>query len=397
MDPVRNPFSPGAGTPPPAFIGRNALLRKADVALQRIQLGRSARSLILVGLRGVGKTVLLFRIREQAAAAGYKAIMLETPENKSLAELLFAPLRQILLSLDAMENISTKAKRGLRVLKSFASGLKVRIGEVELGIDAELGSADSGDLESDLGNLFEAVGEAAADRKTAVALCIDELQYLRETDLSALIMAVHRVAQKQLPLVVFGAGLPQIVATAGRSKSYAERLFEFPDIGALTSAEAREALTGPVGQEQVTFTEGALEEIVRVTEGYPYFLQQWGYEVWNTAKVSPIDLATVRAASHLVVEGLDESFFRVRFDRLTPREKAYLRAMAEGGPRPQRSGDIAEQMGVKVTSVAPVRNSLIKKGMLYSPAHGENAFTVPLFDQYMIRVMPLWPEPRDRP
>jgi len=205
-----------------------------------------------------------------------------------------------------------------------------------------------------------------------------------------LIMAVHRIAQKQLPLVVFGAGLPQIVAKTGRSKSYAERLFEFPDIGPLSLEDAREALNGPVAQEGVAFTEEALDEIVRITEGYPYFLQQWGYEVWNSARTSPIDLATVHTASRLAVEGLDESYFRVRFDRLTPREKTYLRAMADGGARPQRSGDIAERMGVKVTSVAPVRNSLIRKGMLYSPSYGESAFTVPLFDQYMLRVMPDW-------
>ena len=391
MDPVRNPFSPGAGTPPPELVGRGALLEKADIALARIRLGRSAKSLILVGLRGVGKTVLLFRIRKQAEAAGYKALMVEAPEEKSLGEILLPPLRQILLSLDAMENISAKAKRALRVLKSFASGLKVKIGDIELGIDAEVGAADSGDLESDLGNLFEALGEAAADRKTAVALCIDELQYLSETDLSALIMAVHRVAQRQLPLVVFGAGLPQIVAKAGRSKSYAERLFDFPNIGPLAAEDAKEALQGPVGRENVTFTNEALDDIVRLTEGYPYFLQQWGYEAWNTARSAPIDLPTVQAATHLAIQGLDESFFRVRFDRLTPREKTYLRAMAVGGQKPQRSGDIAERMGVRVTSVAPVRNSLIRKGMLYSPAHGDNAFTVPLFDQYMLRVMPVWP------
>lgn len=391
MDPVRNPFSPGAGTPPPALVGRDPLLQRANVALRRIQIQRSAKSMILVGLRGVGKTVLLYRIREQAEAAGYKALMVETPEDRSLAELLLPPMRQILLSLDAMENISAKAKRGLRVLKNFAAGLKLKIGDIELGIDPEIGAADSGDLESDLSNLFEAVGEAAADRGTAVALCIDELQYLGETDLSALIMAVHRVAQRRLPLAVFGAGLPQIVAKAGRSKSYAERLFEFPDIGPLAWEDAREALGGPVVSENVTFTEDALDEILKVTEGYPYFLQQWGYEAWNTALSSPIDLTTVQAASRLAVEGLDESFFRVRFDRLTPREKTYLRAMAEGGSRGQRSGDIAERMGVKVSSVAPVRNNLIKKGMLYSPAHGENAFTVPLFDQYMRRAMPIWP------
>lgn len=391
MDPIRNPFSPGAGTPPPEFVGRDHLLKKADIILQRVKARRSAKSLILVGLRGVGKTVLLFRIREQAEAAGYKALMIEVPEDKALAEILLPPLRQILLALDAMENLSAKVKRSLRVLKSFASGLKVKIGDLELGLDAEVGSADSGDLEMDLGNLLVAVAEAGADRKTAVALCLDELQYLSETDLGALIMALHQVAQKQLPLVLFGAALPQLVAKAGRSKSYAERLFEFPEIGPLAPEDAREALDGPVSREGVSFTSEALDELVRITEGYPYFLQQWGYASWEAARRSPIELATVQIASGLAVEGLDESFFRVRFDRLTPREKVYLRAMAAGGPKPQRSGEIAERMGVKVTTVAPIRSTLIQKGMIYSPGHGENAFTVPLFDQYMVRVMPAWP------
>ena len=393
MDPVRNPFSPGAGTPPPALVGRNPLLEQADIALRRLQAGRSTKSLILVGLRGVGKTVLLVRIREQAKEAGYRSVMIEAPEGRSLPELILPPLRQILLGLDTMANLSSKVKRGLRVLKSFASGLRLTFGGVDLGIEAEPGAADSGDLEADLGNLFEAVGEAAADRQTAVALCIDELQYLSEEDLSALIMAIHRVAQRQLPLVLFGAGLPQIVGKTGRSKSYAERLFDFPNIGALPSQEAREALTGPAEREKVAFTVPALDEIIRLTEGYPYFLQQWGYEVWNLAVSSPIEASVVHAASSRVMEGLDQSFFRVRFDRLTPREKAYLRAMADGGPRPQRSGDIAERLGVGVASVAPIRSSLISKGMVYSPAHGDTAFTVPLFDQFLRRTMPP-PEPR---
>jgi len=260
---------------------------------------------------------------------------------------------------------------------------------VELGIEAEVGAADSGDLEVDLGNLFEAIGEAALDRDTAVALCLDELQYLKETDLSALIMALHRVAQKRLPLILFGAGLPQIVGKTCRSKTYAERLFEFPDIGPLVPEDAKEALRGPARREGVAFTDAALEEIVRLAEGYPYFLQQWGYDTWNEARSTPIDLATVRAASARAIQGLDESFFRVRFDRLTPREKVYLRVMAEGGAGLQRSGDIAGRMGVRVTSLAPLRSSLIQKGMIYSPSFGDNAFTVPLFDAYLRRVMPL--------
>jgi hypothetical protein len=390
MDPIQNPFSPGAGTPPPELAGRDTLLNQAKVALGRIQAGRPAKSMILVGLRGVGKTVLLYRIRSQAEADGYRALMIEAPEDKALVDLLVPPLRQLLLSLDGMAELSQKVKRGLRVLKSFIASAKLKYGELELSIEPEVGSADSGDLESDLSTLLVAIGEAAADRKTAIALCLDEIQYLSQRELSALIMATHQVAQRGLPLVVVAAGLPQILALAGRSKSYSERLFDFPRIGPLAEPDAREALVAPVASQHVAFTEEAIAEIVRVTEGYPYFLQQWGYEAWNVAKASPITKTDVLQASLQAIRNLDESFFRVRFDRLTPREKDYMRALASLGCAPQRSGDIAELLQIPISSAASLRNNLIRKGMVYSPAHGDTAFTVPLFDQFMLRAMPDW-------
>lgn len=390
MDPIQNPFSPGAGTPPPELAGRDALLRQAEVALGRIRIGRPAKSMILVGLRGVGKTVLLYRIRSQAEAAGYRALMIEAPEDKALVDLLVPPLRQLLLSMDGMADLSQKVKRGLRVLKSFISTAKLKYGELELSIEPEVGSADSGDLESDLGTLLVAIGEAAADRETAIALCIDEIQYLSQKELSALIMAVHQVTQRNLPLVVVAAGLPQILALAGRSKSYSERLFDFPRIGALAEPDTREALTAPVTNQGVAFTEEAVVEIIRVTQGYPYFLQQWGYEAWNTAEKSPITRDDVSKASAQAIRNLDESFFRVRFDRLTPREKDYMRALASLGAEPQRSGDIADLLQIPISSAASLRNNLIRKGMIYGPAHGDTTFTVPLFDQFMLRAMPGW-------
>ncbi len=389
MDPRTNPFSPGAGTQPPELAGRDSILEQADIALSRIRSGRSSKSLILVGLRGVGKTVLLNRICERAKASGYREVLIEAHENKTLPVLLVPSLRKILYSLDAMENASQKAKRGLRVLRSFVSGLKVKFGEVEVGVgDLELGAADSGDLEADLGELFLAVAEAAADRQTAVALCVDELQYLSEVELSALIMAMHQVAQKNLPLTLVGAGLPQIVALTGKSKSYAERLFDFPEVGPLRPEDARNALQTPVRNQKVEFSEGALTEVIRKTERYPYFLQQWGYEAWNIAEASPITPAVIRLATKAAIAKLDQSFFRVRFDRLTPREKDYLRVLATLGPGNQRSGEIADKLGVRVQSVAPLRSGLIKKGMIYSPSHGDTAFTVPLFDAFMLRMMP---------
>lgn len=390
MDPVRNPFVPGAGSPPPALAGRADILERARITLARVAQGRSAKSLMLVGLRGVGKTVLLNRVHEMAEAEGYQALMIETPETKRLASLLVPPLRSLLFRLDRMENISEQVKRAMRVLKSFAGAVSVKYGEVEIGldIDPERGSADSGDIETDLAELFVAVAEAAKSRGTAVALIIDELQYLTEDELSAVIMALHRVSQKQLPLVLIGAGLPQLVGLAGRSKSYAERLFDYPVVGALSRLDATKALADPVEREGAHFDDDALADIIAKTEGYPYFLQEWGYHSWNLAAASPITAEVVAIATREAIANLDQSFFRVRLDRLTPREKAYLRAMSELGPGPHRSGDIAEKMGTAVASVAPLRGGLIKKGMIYSPTHGDTAFTVPLFDQFMRRTMP---------
>jgi hypothetical protein len=269
-------------------------------------------------------------------------------------------------------------------------GVKVTMGDIEVGLDIEpeKGAADSGDLESDLPNLFLAVTEAAEERKTLVALLIDELQYFNPKELSALIMAMHKMQQRQLPMVLLGAGLPILPGLAGESKSYAERLFSFPDIGALSESDAIKALQDPTKAAGVDFKEAALKEIFRLTQGYPYFLQEWGYQSWNRAAASPITLRVVQEATTTVVQRLDQNFFRVRFDRLTPGEKRFLRAMAGLGPSSHRSSDIANALDVRINSLGPARASLIKKGMIYSPAHGDMAFTVPLFDKFMLRAMP---------
>ena len=274
----------------------------------------------------------------------------------------------------------------LRLLNWLAAILSLNIG---LDIDPEQGSADSGDLEIDLPNLFVAVAEAAEERKSAVAVLIDEIQYLNQKELGALIMAMHKIQQRQLPLVLMGAGLPILPGLAGESKSYAERLFSFPVVGALSEADTAKALREPAQAVGVVFEVTALQEIYRLTKGYPYFLQEWGKHSWNCADQSPIrvsdvtDCATVQAIAEL-----DQSFFRVRLDRLTPAERRYMRAMAELGPGPHRSGDIAGMLGREVRTVAPIRSKLIDKGMIYSPAHGDTAFTVPLFDEFMRRIMP---------
>ncbi|MBI5165736.1 MAG: ATP-binding protein [Magnetospirillum sp.] len=305
--------------------------------------------------------------------------------------ILAKPLRSILFSLSSAEMGREVARRALRVLKGFAATIKLSsAGEFELGIgvDPEAGTADSGDLEADLPGLFVAVGEAARASGRPVALLVDELQYLSEKEFSALIMAMHKINQLQLPLILFGAGLPQILGLAGESKSYAERLFKYPKIGALDEGDARAAIIGPAKAEGAEVDDDAIREILNITERYPYFLQQWAHDAWNIAGDSVIRLQDVTKATVTAIDTLDISFFRVRFDRCTPSEKRYMRALAEFGPGPHRSGDIAERLGVKTTSVGPTRGKLIRKGMIYSPQHGDTAFTVPLFDAYMRRVMP---------
>jgi hypothetical protein len=393
MDRIRNPYVPGAGTPPPELAGRTALIREANDALSRIKTGRPAQSLILVGLRGVGKTVLLVRLNDDATKLGFKACLVEAHEGKSFAALIAPEMRKILLELDRIASAKAKARRGLAILRSFVKSLKITVNDVEFGlsIDPEPGVGDSGDLERDFGDLLVAVGEAAKAAATSVCLLVDELQYLNEKEFSALIMAIHKLNQNKLPFLLIGAGLPQILALAGESKSYAERLFKYPHVGALEPVDARAALENPAREESASYATEALDEILRVTERYPYFLQQWGHDAWNAASGPEIEKPDVEKATVTALQTLDESFFKVRFDRCTPSEKRYMRALAELGPGLHRSGDIAEKLGVAVTSVAPTRSKLIRKGMIYSPSHGGTAFTVPLFDAFMRRAIPKFP------
>lgn len=390
MDPVENPFAPGAGTPPPELAGRDELRETIRVAVERARRGLPAKSILMVGLRGVGKTVLLDRMRDDTESSRIHTLRVEAPEERSLPAMLAPELRQALLRLSRNEQAKEVARRALRGLAGFAKALKVKYADIEVGFDLEpeLGLADNGDLEHDLAALLEVVGAAAKNAETALILFIDELQYVQEDELAALITALHRAAQRRLPVMLVGAGLPQLRGRMGRAKSYAERLFDFPEIGALEDPQATIAIAKPLETHGVRITADALQRIIQETHGYPYFLQEWGKHAWDTASISPITLADVELASQSAVAALDESFFRVRFDRLTPVEKKYLRAMAELGPGPHRSGDIARILKREVTSLGPTRNQLISKGMIWSPSHGDTAFTVPLFDEFMRRIMP---------
>lgn len=391
MDPRLNPYAPGAGNPPPELAGRDSIIERASISLDRIRNKRSARSFIYYGLRGVGKTVLLNKIRIDAEARGFSVVPIEAPEGRSLPGVLVPNLRSALLKLSKGEVMKESLAKSMRALAGFAKALKVKYDDIEIGVDFDLetGLADSGDLDHDLTELLFTIGEAAKERKTALVIFIDELQYVPEEQLAGLISALHKISQHQLPVTMVAAGLPQLLAQMGKAKSYAERLFEFIPVNQLDESDAKEAIQNPANEEGVEITRDALAEIIKQTQCYPYFLQEWGKHSWDVADQSPIEKSDVEKATIFALADLDASFFRVRFDRLTPSEKQYLRAMAGLGEGHKRSGDIAKALGKKVESVGPIRSSLIKKGMIFSPGHGENGFTVPLFGDFMRRVIPL--------
>lgn len=385
MDPVRNPFAPGAGSQPPELAGRDDIIGNANVALQRVLQGKSDQSQILLGLRGVGKTVLLNKIEAIAEEHGYLTSLLEAPEDRPLPALLYPMIQQTLRKLSLSETAKAAAYFGMRALRSFARTFKVEVGDFSIAVDPEPGVADSGNLEFDLPELFVRVGEAAKAAGRGWVLLIDELQYLKQSDLSALIVAMHKITQRNLPVLFFGAGLPQIASLSGDAKSYAERLFAYPRVGALTEEAAISAVRNPIEDEGEQISAEALSAIFTETRGYPYYLQEWGYQAWNLAEKSPIGPDVAKTASKAALRRLDEGFFKVRFDRLTPKERDYVRAMARLGSGPYKSSDVADALGDAQQRFGPVRASVIKKGMIYSPSYGEIDFTVPLFSEYLQR------------
>jgi len=393
MDPYGNPFNPGAGVSPPELAGRSEVLSQAITALERTKRGRHAKSLMILGLRGVGKTVLLNEIAREASERGYLTEQIEARDGEDLRQLLIHALRKVLLQLDRSAQAIEAVKRSLRVLRSFIGNVTASAGgvDVTLGVDPESGQADSGDLEADIKDVLVAAARAAQAASRPVALLIDELQYVPRTELGALIRAIHAINQAGLPLLLFGAGLPQLAGQAGDAKSYAERLFDFPRLDRLQEEDAYKAIREPVEEEGARIEDSALAEIYAQTRGYPYFLQEWGYNAWNAAADKVITVDAAIAATDQSIRKLDQSFFRVRFDRLTPLERDYMRYLAELGEGPQRSSDVAKAMGRGGSSLGPTRDNLIKKGMIYAPEHGLIAFTVPLFDEFMRRVMPLSP------
>lgn len=386
MDQITNPYTPGAGSMPDALVGRDNILEDAHVLLERTLRKRSARSMIMVGLRGVGKTVLLNRIETMAQQRNFKTIAFEVTEERSLPESLIPELRRVLLELNRSAGVGDAVRRSLVALRNFLGTVKITCSDFGIELEPMPGLADSGNMAIDLTDLF--LFAAAEEKGTGIVLLIDEIQLLRPDELSALIMAMHKVQQRQASLLLFGAGLPTLPGLAGEAKSYAERLFSYPAIGQLQRSDAFAALARPAAQEGVLFEEEAMDIIYRETHGYPYFLQEWGSQVWAVATGNTITAHDVRSIAGAVVRSLDQSFFRVRFDRLTEAEKRFMRAMAELGTEGCRSGAVARYLGVKSTAITTVRASLINKGMLYSPAYGVIEFSVPLFCNFIKRAIP---------
>ena len=328
--------------------------------------------------------------RENELKDGLQTVCIESLEDRTLPALLVPQLRQALLTMSTHARAGDAARRALRGLAGFVRAFRFTYNDIDfhLDLEPEPGLADNGDLDHDLPALLLAAGTAAKEAETVLCLFVDELQYVDEDGLPALVTALHQAASRSSPVVLLGAGLPQLRARMGRAKSYAERLFDFPEVGTLPPEAARRAIEKPALAQDVTISERALQRIIETTQGYPYFLQEWGMHAWNAADTSPIDVEDVERASQTATAALDESFFRVRFDRLSGPERRYLRAMAELGPGPHRSREIAATLQKRVKSLGPTRNTLITKGMVWSPAHGDTAFTVPLFDEFMRRIMP---------
>ncbi|ATG48772.1 AAA family ATPase [Celeribacter ethanolicus] len=388
MDPYRNPFAPGAGSRPPELAGRDAILEAARISCGRAIRGRSARSMMLLGLRGTGKTVLLNEVARVAESEGYLVSKVEAPEGESLARLLYPEMRKVMRSLSTVAAARQIAERGLKGLRGFASIFKIDVGGVELSVEAEPGLADSGDIQYDLPDLFGVIGRAAQVAGKGWILLIDEVQYLSSEDLSALIVSIHRMSQDSLPVVLVGAGLPQVAKLAGEAKSYAERLFQYPEVGALDDTAARRAVQLPIEEEEASISTGALTEVVTRTQGYPFFLQEWASVAWNNAEGPEISTIEVQQAYVETLAHLDSGFFKVRMDRLTKAEVAFVNAMAQLGDGPYAMADIATAMDRKLSSLGPARASIISKGMIYSTDHGYLDFTVPLFADFMRRQAP---------
>jgi hypothetical protein len=384
VDPIRNPYTPGAGTRPSELAGRDQEIESFRILLARLRAGRADQSQIIIGLRGVGKTVLLNTFEDYAESAGYLTAFRELTQESSLSELLAKDVQRLLRELKLSKKIADTVRTGLSGLSAFKL---TDPGGFELSID--LKKLQEQHLTDDFTELFLQLGRAAREKKAGIALFLDELQFVEEAEFRALISALHRTMQKQLPLTLAAAGLPQIPGLAGEARSYTERLFRFPYIGALEDTAARAALVVPAEREGAAFEPDAVTRTLELTQAYPFYLQEFGKHIWNLAPASPITRADVDRAGPRAEEALDRGLYEVRIQRATLKERKYLRAMAELGAGPYKAGAVAKAMGTTTTTLSTIRQKLLERGLIYATEdYGYVDFTVPRFDEFMRRHMP---------
>ncbi|WP_067863507.1 ATP-binding protein [Nocardia shimofusensis] len=390
MDPVRNPYAPGAGQRPPELAGRDKQLQAFDIVLERIARGRPERSVVLTGLRGVGKTVLLNQLRSAAISRGWGTGKIEARPDQELRRPLSSALHMATRAVAMSHRNPERVDDFLGILKAFAlratadKGMRDRW-QPGIDVPAVAGRADSGDIEIDLVELLEEAAALAGDIGVGMAIFIDEMQDLGPADISAICGACHALSQEAAPLIVVGAGLPHLPAVLSASKSYSERLFSYHRIDRLDRESADQALLAPAEREEVKFTEEALEALYRKADGYPYFVQAYGKATWDQAPESPITAEDVEVAAPAAEEELAVGFFGSRYERATPAEREYMRAMADlsGDDGPVATSAVAAELGRKPASLSPARDGLIKKGLIYSAERGTIGFTVPHFGRYL--------------
>lgn len=387
MDRMKNPFTPGAGALPPELAGRQESIEDGRVLSGRTLNGRYEKSLMLIGLRGVGKTVLLKYLAESARRDGVIPLMIEVREPESAVEELAVRLKEVLSSIDFSCKVKSSVNFAFSALRNFVKSISVNIGEFGVTVETAPGVGDTGNMEFDLSEVLKAAARAAREADTAIGLYIDELQNMDIAAMRGIIVALHHAAQDGLPLYLVGSGLPSIRALVGKSKTYAERMFNYREIGALSEQDVAVAISKPFGDAGVDVTTAAIGKIFTYSGGYPYFLQEYGYQLWLEIEGEKIDEALVDRALPLVHDRLDENFFDVRYERVTNKEREFLRTMADI-PSPIAVSEVAERLKRPLNAISAVRATLIRKGMVYSPSHGEIAYTVPLFGDYMRRVLP---------
>lgn len=389
MNRLNNPFTPGAGALPPELAGRAQVIEDGRVLSGRVLRGRYEKSLLLIGLRGVGKTVLLKHLSETARHDGVIPVLVEVRNARSDIEELALRLKEALSLIDFASKVKSSVNYAFSVLKNFIKAFSINLGEFGISVEMQPSAASSGNMELDLSEVLLACARAAQDSSTALGLYIDEFQNLDIEATRGIIVALHRAAQDNLPLYLVGSGLPSIRALVGKSKTYAERMFNYAAIGALEEADVDAAITIPLNGSGLNVEARAIQTVYEYTKGYPYFLQEFGYQIWIEMEAGTVTAEDIRRFAPAVELRLDANFFDVRFDRVSNAERVMLRHMAEFPEgEPISTAELSERMGRSATAISPMRASLIRKGMIYSPSHGTIAYTVPLFGDYLKRVMP---------